>query len=929
MCGLGSAVAATLGVLFSACGNNAPGDAASDARLWPCPAEWVATAHGGCGPAVILCAPGGGARDHACDDIDITRPRAITDGDGGVGTSFYFVPDAAPSNRIRGGWPSDDWTPDGAAVFADGWAPDAGIPSCAPGWTRRADGTCDPNLRTDCGAGSEPLPGGTCTSTAESDCPSTPYADPGPAAVGATIVHVDAAADPMLADGSMARPFANIAAGIARAGSNGWVLVAAGAYREAVSVSAGSVNVIGQCAAHVSIASTAGTNVVDVSNAGVSLELRGVSLTGGNGGFVYRGARLTLRSVRIDSVVARGITAAGRGTALVVSDVVVARTRAVSGALGRGIEASTGAAVTGTRVLVADNSEIGLLATGAGTSIALADVVVRGTMPTAGGAGGHGVQANSGAAIACTRVLLADNRDVGGSAHGAGTTLALTDAVVRGTLPRGDGASGQGLHATVGGAITCTRMLVTDNHDIGAFADGAGTTLALTDTVVRGTLPLGDGTSGRGVHADTGASVTCTRVIVADNHEVGVLAGGAGTVLGLTDAIVRGTRPRTDGEGGHGVQAHSGAAVTCARVLVADNREAGAVAGGAGTTLSLTDAVVRRTLLNGGGRPGQSIAAQSGAAVTCERVLVTDGHGSGVIALGTDTTLALTDVAIRGSLGRGVEANSGASVTCRRALVADNHDQGVIAVGVGTTLALSESVVRGTMPNGDGTFGHGVEAATGASVTCTRVLVADNYEVGIVAGHSGAIVTLRDVIVDGVRASASRGLGEGVLGVAGGVIDARRLAIQGVTSAAIGTIAQVGATAGNGSSLAATDVFVRGVRSGTIQFDATTAMPTGRAVAYGLYVGDACTISATNVLLDTGGYGFLNVGGRLALHVGVITGQLDAAGARYRAVTPMQLVLDGVSRFGNATSDIVVDDSLPQASVIEPPSAVCVMEPCM
>ena len=140
---------------------------------WVCPSTWVRYTAGGCGPAVLLCAPGGGAAPGACDGLDLHR--GVPAGDGGV--TFHLREDGS----IGGGWhepgdpggpPPADWSP--AGVPAPDWRPAAGVSRCPEGW-RRADGACDPLLRSDCPTGSGPLPGGTCTPTAESDCPNSRF----------------------------------------------------------------------------------------------------------------------------------------------------------------------------------------------------------------------------------------------------------------------------------------------------------------------------------------------------------------------------------------------------------------------------------------------------------------------------------------------------------------------------------------------------------------------------------------------------------------------------------------------------------------------------------------------------------------------------------------------------------------------------------
>jgi hypothetical protein len=184
---------------------------AGDAAIatWECPAGWVAAAVGGCGPAVIVCAPDGGAREHACDGLDLAIRPSLGDGDAGTTAgAFYLRADGA----VGGPWPDESSASAGPSTGA--WDPAVGIPRCPDGWRRPGDGptasACDPALRTDCPAGSEALPGGGCTATSERDCPSGAWPDVAAEAGTAPVAYVRAGADATGSDGSLAHPFATI-----------------------------------------------------------------------------------------------------------------------------------------------------------------------------------------------------------------------------------------------------------------------------------------------------------------------------------------------------------------------------------------------------------------------------------------------------------------------------------------------------------------------------------------------------------------------------------------------------------------------------------------------------------------------------------------------------------------------------------------------
>jgi len=858
-------------VVVSACGSRGSSDASLDASAdaprsdaaWPCPAEWVRYERGGCGPAILLCVPGGGAASHTCDGVDLSRPHDIALPDGGAATSFYRLRDGG----IGGPWPADDWTPD------------AGIPTCAPGWRRLADGTCDPALRTDCPAGSDPLPAGECTPTSERDCPTGEYADVSAETVGAMVVHVRSGADPMVADGSVTRPYESIARGISASGPGGWVLVAAGTYAETLAIM-GAVHIVGVCSARVALSgapvgSTEGPATVRAEGPGARVDVRGVRVGGGGMGVsATGGARVQLRAVHVDGATQVGLLATGVGTEVTADRVRVAATRALDAQGGPGVAAFAGGRVTVSRASLTGNRFVSAVAHGRGTTLAMNDSVVRGTLAGAGGLAGFGLTSDSGATLIAARVLIADNREAGAFAQAADTRLELSDSVVRGTLARADGLRGYGVLSQQGATLVAARVLIADNRSIGAFATGARTRVDLTDSVVRRTLATAGGRGGEGLTSSQGATLVAARVVLADNRETGAAALGAGTRLELTDSVVRGTLPRSDGRSGLGVQSEQGATLVAARVLLADNHAAGAVALGAGTRLELSDSVVRGTLATADGLRGFALMGDQGATLAATRVLLADSRHAGVVALGT-----------------------------------------------GTRVELSDSVVRGTLATADGHSGIGMVSQQGATLLAARVLVANNREVGV-WNVQGSSVRLEDVLVDGVARGDRDSYGEGVMATDGAQLDGTRVAITGTHGAALGAAPRMqGADASRASVI---DLFIAGVRPAGVSFSRADSAP----VAYGLYSGPGCALDATRAVIDDGGWGFFRSLGTLTLHDAVITRQDRAAGATNGTNATAPLTLDNVVRAGNANDEVLRDVDLVEIDLPPPPEA-CLRPPCM
>jgi hypothetical protein len=309
------------------------------------------------------------------------------------------------------------------------------------------------------------------------------------------------------------------------------------------------------------------------------------------------------------------------------------------------------------------------------------------------------------------------------------------------------------------------------------------------------------------------------------------------------------------------------------------------------------------------------------------------------VLVGTGATLTLTDAVVRGTLagedgvaGQGLAANQAGRLEATRVLVTENAEAGAIVSGAETTLVITDSAVTATHTVVDGMYGRGVTVAGGAHLVATRVLVADQHEFGVMVLGADADARLTDVVVSAVAPSA-RGFGLGAMALAGGRLEVERLAVVAVHGAGMAATATELVTGRvDGTLIAGTDVFVRDVRSSTIRFDEThsTYVPTGRRVAYGLHVGDGAALDLRRVVVAQGGFGFFAAaGGALAMHTGVITAQLDAAGAVNETGVTDAVVLDGVALYGNANDALVHGADLPQVAALEVPSAACVDLNCL
>ena len=738
---------------------------------------------GGCGPAVLLCVPDGGAASGACAGHDLTRPPRVLLPDGGTVRGFYRLTDGG----IGGGWPEpgdpdgppdEGWIPPG--VPAADWEPDAGIRVCPVGWPRLADGTCDPRLRVDCPEGSGALPGGHCTPTAEVDCPAGEYAELGPEALGARVVQVRAGADVVVADGSIEHPYATVMDGVRNAGPGGWVRVAAGEYRERIVVTGGvNVHVVGVCAARVTVRGPGpegrGGAAVDVSNGGSSaataLELRGLTVSGD----------------------------------------------------GRGLQVEGAATLRASAVRVTGCVEVGVFARGSGARLELAASVVRATRTNTSGHLGRAVGVQSGASLLATRVRFEDNRS-GIAAFDPGTRAELEGSVVR-------GGRGPGVIALEGATLRVVESVIEENGEQGIAAQKPGTTVEVVRCIVRGTLPrtVRDGatTQGQGLAAFEAATVRVSETLFADNTQAGV-AATSGAVVEFAQSVVRGTRSLSDGTEGHGVVADSRATVRVVGVRIEDDRGEGAVAQGVDSVVEIVSSVVD-------GVGGSGLRAQDGGTIHATRALLVDTWKTGVVALDAKTTVTLTESVVREILsrssvvrGRGVEVNAGATLHVLRSRVAGTTDIGISAFGEGTRADVEGSIIEGTRPLGT-EGGHGLDAGERALLSVVGSRVEGNTEAGISANHAGTVLEVRSCVVRDTRAGLRHG-GYGLAALRAATLRATAVLVVGSSEAGVG--------AGLGGSVEMAACRVRDTRTlsdglagiGLVAFEGGLLRTTGVAV---------------------------------------------------------------------------------------------------
>lgn len=557
---------------------------------------------------------------------------AVVDG----GASDAGMPDGdVTSVMLDIPWLADGVPPIALAPCPEGWRE---VPSAEPGGVT----TCDPYPEggpSECPAGQAHFPGEPGCAPVGSPCPPGEWAD-GLADDG-TVVFVRAGATG--GDGTRAAPFGRIAEAMAAARDGTTIALAKGRYDQPVAMRLG-VTLLGACAAETTL--TANTDAVVTARVP---RTRVADVTIGPGGFVGvvvdgASAALELEGVVVENATALGVGVVA-GATLAARTFVLKGTRSMAGGLyGRGIDVQYSASVTIDRAVLAQNRDVAIGLTDAGSRLWLANTVVRDTQPEeVDREGGTGLMVQNGAAAELHAVVFERNHEVGVLVAGAGAALVMFDGAIRDHLPRArDQIDGRGLGVQSGASAELTRVVVERNHGVGLFCGDDGSRLVLADVIVRDTQPqMSDGLFGRGVGVQEGGSLVADRVLVERNYEGGIFVQGLGAGATLADMVVRDILSTlTLGDFGRGLNVQDDARVEVVRAVIERTQDVGACARDRGR-LSLSHAVVRDVLARGcatercaDNPSGHGTTALHGAQLVLDHFVVARSSLCGVLIAG-------------------------------------------------------------------------------------------------------------------------------------------------------------------------------------------------------------------------------------------------------------------------------------------------------
>ena len=427
-------------------------------------------------------------------------------------------------------------------------------------------------------------------------------------------------------------------------------------------------------------------------------------------------------------------------------------------------------------VMVDEATGFGLYLTGA-QAVEGRDLRIEDTAPLADGTFGQGIQMHSGALLTLTGATLRNNHDIGLFASDVGTTVWATGLLIEGTQPHAsDQTGGRGISVQKGAALALTGAILRNNHHVGLYADGVGTTVAATGLLLADTQPqVSDQSAGIGIYVQSGASLNLTGATLRNNHYVGLTAADTGTTVEARGLLIEDTQPQaSDQTEGAGIGVFEGAALTLTGTTLRKNHAVGIFAIGAGATVEATGLLVEDTQPKASDQTGgRGISVAAGASLTLTGATLRNNYDIGLIAFDTGTTveargLLIEDTKPRASdqtEGWGIGVQEGASLTLTGATLRNNYDIGLIAFDAGTTVSAMGLLIEDTQPQAsDQTGGAGIGVQDGAALTLTGATLRNNHAVGLFASDVGTTVNAAGLLVAATQPQASDGrFGDGLL----------------------------------------------------------------------------------------------------------------------------------------------------------------------
>lgn len=418
----------------------------------------------------------------------------------------------------------------------------------------------------------------------------------------------------------------------------------------------------------------------------------------------HDGLELQGRCTEMVTVDGEGLAAA---TLSVFASQVVVRSLTITGGrpgiIAGQVPGAPGLVLRGNDLVIDDNGGYGVLATGSGVTLDLAESVIRDVEPTNDLSPGRGLGVEQGARLFGVGLVIEDVLGVGMQVAGVDSEAEVDGLTMRAIGAQDDGSLGRDLHVVDGGLLTLRDASLGEPVEFGVVVEGGSSALDLTDA----TVACGPAWCGRAI---SGGALTATRVDWTLTDAPGLQVHGAFSFADLTDVTLAGPSPWP-------LTVESGGALLTTGLSVEDPAGYGVHVSGFGTLASLTDVDLARPGLGG-------LVVLDGASVEADDLGVIEGGGPGMLAA-RDGGLECTACQVDGALFAGVLAMDGGQVHLEGGSVRASLTDAVLGGGGGlvgldtsgtTTLQADDTTITGHPWAGVAYSGGGTWRLAGAIV---------------------------------------------------------------------------------------------------------------------------------------------------------------------------------------------------------------------
>lgn len=610
---------------------------------------------------------------------------------------------------------------------------------------------------------------------------------------------------------SDATHFTTITAALTAAPAGATIAVERGRYVEDLTVRR-PVRVIGRCAAEVEVVGTGQLWPGLWVRSARDVEVAGLTIRGHDGGLeLDGGAALVARGLVVEGNTGTSVLLL-QGSRLELETSVVRDTVPRNGDGGRGASIQAASTLILREVAFTGHQELGLYASGPGSTVETDGVVVLDTIKNGLGEGGDGVHVRGGAQAHLARTLIARSQTRGVVIAGAGTQVTV-DGVGVDTVSFGIGVEAADEGRLVGQALdlgfargaglvvrsasaSLSRSAIHDTrladgadeaYGVAVYEDGVLTlrdvalthhdtrALAVEDQgsrleVFEGLVDDTRGDLAPGVAVLDGATFVARGLTVARSGAAGILINSGGGTAQLREVLIEGTRPIYGSAAGAGLLVSAGE-VHLDDSTLRDNPSAGIVLGRSVPPLSqahllmrgsLIEASFRRPELGAGRAEGYGVWISTGSTLAASRSRFLDNQVAGIgVMVGASATLDDCEIFrtrpdIGGLYGEGLYTNG--RVTLRRSVLRQNTSMGLQVHGPQAWAWVEDSVVSETGLQAGGILGHGVVASFDGTILLHHTLIAANPGAGVAVDSGGVHVAGSELSGNAVALEVKEGL---------------------------------------------------------------------------------------------------------------------------------------------------------------------------